>query len=140
MTCPPTANPADSCTLGGYPSYVVNASSVSEIQMAVNFARNQGLRLVVKNTGHDFLGKSAGAGAVSIWTHNLKQVEHIPEYSAPGTEYTGPAFKVGVGLQAFEIYKIAHDHGLVVLGGEGAVSMNPSLYICSAALICAVCF
>ncbi|PGH18547.1 hypothetical protein AJ79_00326 [Helicocarpus griseus UAMH5409] len=118
-TCQVTSNPQGSCTLGGYPSYVANVSAVSDIQMAVNFARNMGLRLVVKNTGHDFLGKSAGAGAVSIWTHNLKQIRHIPNYSAPGTDYTGPAFKVAVGVQAFEIYKAAHDLGLNVVGGEG---------------------
>ena len=36
------------CTQGGFPVYVVNASSVKDIQAAVNFARNQNLRLVVK--------------------------------------------------------------------------------------------
>jgi hypothetical protein len=36
------------CTLGGSPIYVVNATSVKHIQMAVNFARNQNLRLVIK--------------------------------------------------------------------------------------------
>jgi len=36
------------CTQGGFPVYVVNATSVRDIQMAVNFARNQNLRLVIK--------------------------------------------------------------------------------------------
>lgn len=36
------------CTLGGSPVYVVNASTVAHVQAAVNFARNRGLRLVVK--------------------------------------------------------------------------------------------
>ncbi|KAL1960964.1 hypothetical protein VTO42DRAFT_4852 [Malbranchea cinnamomea] len=36
-------------------------------------------RLTIKNTGHDFSGKSAGAGSLSIWTHNLKDIEFIPE-------------------------------------------------------------
>lgn len=36
------------CTQGGFPVYVVNASSVKDIQAAVNFARNQNLRLVIK--------------------------------------------------------------------------------------------
>jgi hypothetical protein len=36
------------CTQGGFPVYVVNASSVRDIQAAVNFARNQNLRLVIK--------------------------------------------------------------------------------------------
>jgi hypothetical protein len=36
------------CAQGGFPVYVVNATSTRHIQMAVNFARNQNLRLVIK--------------------------------------------------------------------------------------------
>ena len=36
------------CTQGGFALYVVNASSTRDIQMAVNFARNQNLRLVIR--------------------------------------------------------------------------------------------
>ncbi|KAF6785389.1 restculine oxidase, partial [Colletotrichum musicola] len=54
LTCvPPSVNniSAGACTVGGYPSYVVKATNVAQIQLAVNFARNLNLRLVVKNTG-----------------------------------------------------------------------------------------
>lgn len=47
-TCLPGIDPVGNCTLGGYPSYVVNATTVKEIQLAVNFARNNNLRLVIK--------------------------------------------------------------------------------------------
>ena len=82
------------------------------------------MRLVVKNTGHDFSGKSGGAGALSIWTHNLKDIKYIPKYAAAGTTYSGPAFKAGAGVQAFEIYEEAYKRGLVVVGGEGIVSFT----------------
>lgn len=36
------------CTQGGWPSYVVNVTTVKQVQVAVNFARNKNLRLVVK--------------------------------------------------------------------------------------------
>ena len=36
------------CTQGGFPVYVVNATTVKHIQIAVNFARNKNLRLVIK--------------------------------------------------------------------------------------------
>lgn len=114
-------NPSGSCTLGAFPYYAVNVSSVYQVQLAVNFARNTGIRLVVKNTGHDFSGKSGGAGALSIWTHNLKDVKYFSKFSAAGTNWKGSAFKVGAGLQAFELYKEADARGLVVVGGEGMV-------------------
>lgn len=48
-TCPASAPPAaGSCTRGGYAHYVVNATSVRQIQAAVNFARNRNVRLTVK--------------------------------------------------------------------------------------------
>ncbi|KAK3676873.1 hypothetical protein LTR78_003077 [Recurvomyces mirabilis] len=118
MTCqPPTIfNKTNSCTQGGYPSYVVNITNVAQVQLAVNFARNSGIRLVVKNTGHDFFGKSGGAGSLSIWTHHLKQVAFMPSYK--DSSYAGPALKAGVGIQGYELYRAASDMGYIAMGGE----------------------
>ncbi|KAJ5780426.1 hypothetical protein N7457_005586 [Penicillium paradoxum] len=116
-SCLPTTNASASCTLGGYSSYAVNVSSVAQIQLAVNFARNTGVRLVVKNTGHDFNGKSTGAGALGIWTHHLKNIEYYEDYQIAG--YQGPAVKMGSGVQAFEIYQKSKELGFTAVGGEG---------------------
>lgn len=120
MTCvPPNLYDSHRCTRGGFPKYVVNATEPKHVQAAINFARNTGVRLVIKNTGHDFLGKSGGKDALSIWTHWMKDIEYIENYDDENLGYCGPAFKSGVGVQAFEIYKAAHDKGRVVVGGEG---------------------
>ncbi|EAU38517.1 conserved hypothetical protein [Aspergillus terreus NIH2624] len=116
-SCMPTDDPSGECTVGGYSSYAVNVSNVAQIQLAVNFARNAGLRLVVKNTGHDFNGKSTGAGALGIWTHNLKDIKYYADYQS--TNYRGPAVKMGAGVQAFEIYEKANELGFTAVGGEG---------------------
>jgi hypothetical protein len=47
-TCFATANPQGNCTQGGFPTFVVNASTVQQIQMGVNFARNKNIRLIIK--------------------------------------------------------------------------------------------
>jgi len=47
-TCFATSNPQGNCTQGGFPTYVVNASTVQQIQMGINFARNENIRLVIK--------------------------------------------------------------------------------------------
>jgi len=57
---------SSNCTLGGYAAYSVAVTKVSHIQLALNFARNANLRLVVKNTGHDYADKSIGASALSV--------------------------------------------------------------------------
>jgi len=107
------------CELGGFPEYNVNASSVSQIQLAVNFARNTNLRLVIKNTGHDFGAKSTGMGSLSIWTHNLKDSKLYKEYKTEG--YSGPAAKFGAGVQVFEANAFAKENRITLIGGEGKV-------------------
>ncbi|KAI0010169.1 hypothetical protein F4779DRAFT_639670 [Xylariaceae sp. FL0662B] len=117
-TCmPQNGETGSTCELGGFPSYVVNISTVAQVQLAVNFARNLNLRLVVHNTGHDFLGKSTGAGAVSIWTHNLKKIEYIETYSG-SSPYAGPAFRLGAGVQVGELYAAAQKYNVTAVGGE----------------------
>ncbi|KAH9211451.1 FAD binding domain-containing protein [Leptodontidium sp. 2 PMI_412] len=119
LTCmPPALIPTPKeCTVGGYPSYAVAVKNVAQIQLTVNLARSLNLRLVIKNTGHDFGAKSTGMGALSIWTHNLKSVQFMKTYKYGS--YSGPAFKVGSGIQAFEIYEAAKANGVTVVGGEG---------------------
>jgi hypothetical protein len=120
LTCQPKSlYDSGECTLGGYPVYTVNVSTTAQLQIAVNFARNTGVRFVIKNTGHDFSGKSGGAGSLSVWVHNLKDIAYIPSYNHATTDYDGPAFKAGAGVQVYEIYAAARDHGLVTIGGEG---------------------
>lgn len=118
QTCQPPSifDESGECTQGGYPLYVVKATNVAQIQLAVNFARNTGIRLVIKNTGHDFSGKSGGAGSLSVWTHHLKDIAYIPDYE--DCEYSGRAMKAGVGVQGFELYTAANNLGLVAMGGE----------------------
>jgi hypothetical protein len=124
LTCqPPSIYDSKTCTLGGSPSYVINAKTVSDIQSAINFCRNDYLRLVVKNTGHDFAGKSTGHGAFSIWTHNLKDMQFFDNY-VDDSGYKGPAIKAGAGVQAFELYKFANSKGVVAVAGEGQVCVN----------------
>lgn len=78
------------------------------------------MRLVVKNTGHDFLARSSGYGSLSIWTHHLKGYTFYDSYTSG--DYTGPAVKAGAGLQAFELYEACHAKDVTCIGGEGAVS------------------
>ncbi|KAK3688916.1 hypothetical protein B0T22DRAFT_407656 [Podospora appendiculata] len=115
-TCLPQNGNTSTCTLGGFPLYSLAVTTVAQIQLAVNFARNANIRLVVKNTGHDFLGKSTGAGALSIWTHKLKTLEFIKAARTP--TYSGPAFKLGAAVQVFELYEAANKHNVTAVGGE----------------------
>lgn len=115
LTCLPSGQ-SGTCTLGGYPSWALNVTTVSQIQLAINFARNANLRLVIKNTGHDFNGRSSGAGALSIWTHHLKGLNFYENYKT--ANYSGPAIKAAAGTLGYELMDFADANGVVAVGGE----------------------
>jgi FAD/FMN-containing dehydrogenase len=46
---PPIRNPGYTCNVTAFPAYVVNATTVKQIQAAVNFARNNNIRLTIKS-------------------------------------------------------------------------------------------
>ncbi|KAF4835215.1 FAD-linked oxidoreductase ZEB1 [Colletotrichum tropicale] len=113
-TCQPKKEISGSeCTIGGYPEYAINVTSVAQIQVAVNFARAANLRLVIKNTGHCYLGKSLGAGALSLWMHNVKDIEYLPKYEGPG--YSGPAMKLAAG-------SVGYTGGMITGGGQNPLA------------------
>lgn len=116
-SCLPTDDPDGTCSLGAYPVYAVNVSTVGHIQAALSFARRQNLRFVIKNTGHCYLGKSNGAGALSVWMHNLKDIDFLSDYQSSGGSYRGTALKVGAGVTVREVYEAAHRYGVSALGG-----------------------
>ncbi|KAK7181175.1 hypothetical protein DPSP01_013762 [Paraphaeosphaeria sporulosa] len=103
------------CRLGTYVRYAVNVSSPSEIASTLRFAQTRNIRLVIRNTGHDYMGRSTGAGSLSVWTHNLKGVEITDWQSA---EYAGKAVKIAAGALGVEALEETSKHGLVVVSGE----------------------
>ncbi|KAI1451274.1 FAD-binding domain-containing protein [Annulohypoxylon moriforme] len=118
-TCHATLQPqdGDNCTQGAFPAFVINATTARQIQIGVNFARNRNLRLVVKNTGHDFVGRAAGLGSLSIWTHYLKDFQYLPRYQVG--EYRGQAGRVGAGIESWEMFSQMNKYNVtfVVAGG-----------------------
>ncbi|ATY63301.1 FAD-type 2 [Cordyceps militaris] len=113
-SCTPFTGPAAPCLQGNYASYAINVSSAADVVAGLQFARQSNVRVQVKNTGHDYLGRSTGQGSLALWTHNLKTIRFL-NYTSD--RYTGPAAKLGAGVQAFEVYPAAAAHGLRVVGG-----------------------
>ncbi|KAJ5221507.1 FAD binding domain protein [Penicillium citrinum] len=114
-TCDPYHPVSKPCTLGNFVRYAVNVSSPVHVAKTLKFASKHNIRFIIRNTGHDYNGKSTGAGALSVWTHHLKDIEFKDWKSE---SYTGKAAKLGAGVQGFEAYEAAHKRGLRMVGGE----------------------
>lgn len=115
QSCDPFTPQSTPCTLGNYVDYAINVAQPSDISKGIAFASKYNLRLVITNTGHDYLGKSTGAGSLAIWTHHLKSIDFL-DYESP--YYTGKAIKMGAGVQGFEAYSAADKMSFAVVGGE----------------------
>ena len=100
--------------------YAVAAADVADIVAAVEFANEHGVRLVVKGTGHDYLGRSSAPDSLLVWTHGMREVTVHDSFSitgAPPPIVGVPAITVGAGTRWLEVYQAAMDRGRVVLGG-----------------------
>ncbi|KAM0269563.1 hypothetical protein ACHAPA_004136 [Fusarium lateritium] len=115
QSCDPFQPKDKPCTLGNYVRYTVNATSAEHITTAMKFAQEKQVRFVIRNTGHDYLGRSTGAGSLAVWTHYLKSTEVLDWDDG---NYKGKALKVGAGVQGFEALAAAHAEDLVVVTGE----------------------
>ncbi len=55
-------------------AYAVAARNAADVAAAVNFARENNLRLVVKGGGHSYLGTSNAPDSLLIWTRAMNKV------------------------------------------------------------------
>ncbi|MCJ1439370.1 hypothetical protein MMC27_008762 [Xylographa pallens] len=115
-TCDPFHSESQSCTLGNEVEYSINASDVNDVIAGVTFAQKNNIRLAIKNTGHDFAGKSTAKYGLGIWTHNLNQIDILSNYIS--STYSGVAMKMGAGTLAAAAYEAAHSINHRVVGGN----------------------
>lgn len=66
QSCDPWTPASRQCTLGNYVSYSVNATSPADITETVNFARQHNIRLVIRNTGHEYVQLSSHFSTVKL--------------------------------------------------------------------------
>ncbi|KAL8724282.1 MAG: hypothetical protein Q9181_006896 [Wetmoreana brouardii] len=115
QSCDPFTPRSTPCTLGNYVNYAISVVEPSDIAKGIAFARIHNIRLVIRNTGHDYLGKSTGAGSLAIWTHHLKSLDF---FDCDNSHYKGKAIRIGAGVQGIEAYEASQKVGLTVTSGE----------------------
>lgn len=85
-------------------------------------ARKNNIRLIVKNSGHDYLGRSSAPNALSIWVHHMKGIKEHPDGFSPtncNVAIDGLAITAGAGTQMLEAYRATALFNRTVVGGNG---------------------
>ena len=101
--------------------YAVAARNADDIAAAVNFARKNNLRLVIKGAGHSYQGTSNASDSLLIWTRHMHDVIIQNDFVArgcQGTQAPQRAVTVGSGtiwLQAYDA--VTTKAGAYVQGG-----------------------
>ncbi|KAJ7238142.1 FAD-binding domain-containing protein [Mycena haematopus] len=116
------------CGQGDVPIYAVEAETVADVQAAVIFSRTQNLRVAVKSSGHDYLGRSTAPGSLLIHMAKFKDVVFSDAFVVGG-QNLGPAVTVGPGVHLQDIYQQTKARGKIMVGGFAATVCAAGGYV-----------
>ncbi|KAF5855891.1 hypothetical protein ETB97_008270 [Aspergillus alliaceus] len=122
----PSKSLSDDCHLGRLSSLYVDASEPKHVVTAVKFAKKHNLRVTVKNTGHDYFGRSTSPNTLAIWTHHMNTMKYHADFTASkcpvsNSQHIG---EIGAGAQASSVYSYFQGFNMDVTGGnEGSVGL-----------------
>ena len=85
----------------------------------MNFAREHDLRLAIKASGHDYLGRSTAKNSLLISTHLFQNITFHDNFTV-GKQDLGSAVTVGSGVALNTLYKATKDQGKIFVGGTAA--------------------
>jgi FAD/FMN-containing dehydrogenase len=114
-TCSVNAPASAPCYQGQVSVQGVQVEEISDVQKTIQFGSRHNLRVVVKTSGHDFLGRSTAAGSFLIWMHKLKNLTIHDSFVRCGRPAT-PAVTVVGGIPWGEVYDALNATGYIVVG------------------------
>ncbi|KAL2813870.1 FAD-binding domain-containing protein [Aspergillus granulosus] len=108
------------CDQGSVSPKFVDARSPEDIQKTLLFAQANNLGLAIKNTGHDYTGRSSAPDSLGLWTHHIQPPIKLQKWFVPEgcSKSVGDVITFGAGQQFAGIYKFAHEHNYRVVGGS----------------------
>jgi hypothetical protein len=121
----PSSPVSGHCSLGRLSTYYVEAHTAEDISKSLDFVRQHGIRVSIKNTGHDYFGRSSAANSLAIWTHDMKDTKYHQVFQPKGcsTQYKNVG-EIGAGIQAHEAWKFFEPLDmLVTVGAIGSVGI-----------------
>src|SRR5208282_6410255 len=107
--------------------YAVAARNVQDIAAAVNFARENNLRLAVRGGGHSYQGTSNAPDSLLIWTRHMHDIQMHDAFVPDGCEHImqpQPAVTVGAGTFGMQAYTAVTTEGGKYVQGGGCTTVG----------------
>ncbi len=107
--------------------YAVAAQSTADVVAAVNFARANNLRLVVKGGGHSYQGTSNAADSLLVWTRRMHDIALHDAFVGAGCEGQAepqPAASIGAGAIWAQTYDAVIVKGGRYVQGGGCLTVG----------------
>src|SRR5215469_10983876 len=107
--------------------YAVQARNAQDIAAAVNFARENNLRLAVKGGGHSYQGTSNAPDSLLIWTRHMHDIEMHDAFVPQGCDHTlkpQPAVTLGAGTIGIQAYDAVITKGGKYVQGGGCLTVG----------------
>ncbi|MCJ1237581.1 hypothetical protein MMC14_005568 [Varicellaria rhodocarpa] len=120
-------NPLDSiaydnatCYQGSVSPYYIDIQEPDDVIQALKFSRETGIRLVIKNSGHDYLGRSSLKGSLALWVRNLRDLWRDPTFVPDGCSNVNisiyDTITVQAGTSFDEVYTFANAQNVTFIG------------------------
>jgi FAD/FMN-containing dehydrogenase len=107
--------------------YAVAAKTTADVVAAVNFARTNNLRLVVKGGGHSYQGTSNAADSLLIWTRHMNAIVMHDAFVGAGCEGRAepqPAASIEPGAIWAQAYNEVTTKGGRYVQGGGCMTVG----------------
>ena len=94
----------------------------------MNFARIHNLRLAVKASGHDYLGRSTARNSLLISTQKFRNSSFTDDFMVGG-QNLGSAVTLGSGVPLHVMYELTKAHGKITVGGTASTVVLSGGYV-----------
>lgn len=115
----PEAYNGTECSRGSISEHYLEVKDASDVIAAFSFSKLTGTPLSIRNSGHDFFGRSTLKGSLALWMRNLNSLSYheafVPTGCAQDTTYR--AITAGTGATMLEVYQFADEHKVTAIGG-----------------------
>jgi hypothetical protein len=107
--------------------YAIAAETNADVVAAIDFARENNLRLVIKGGGHSYLGRSNAPDSLLIWTRHMNAVKLHDAFVGEGCAgkiAPQPAVSIGAGAIWGHVYNAVTTEGGRFVQGGGCLTVG----------------